>query len=487
MFKRNFCILTICLGLLAACKPIQEALVEEEWNDAPRDVTINIDQSAANLPVSDNVINLAQLQYMGAFRLPGGWDPPQTFAYGGNSMTFNPDGDPANNDAHSGSLFIMGHDRIAYGGVPDGNQVAEVTIPEPILSRDISALDTGVFIQDFNDVTRGHFTDMEEIPKVGMQYLNHPATGPLIHLAWGQHIQPPDIASHAWLSPNLDASSYKGTWFIGVQDLYSVNGYMIDIPQNWADDYTGGKPLASGRMRDGGQGGMGPAMFAFQPWSADGSPAPDGTYLSETALLLYETVYNTENIERAMDGYQHPDEWEGAAWLTDSNGKGALIFAGTKATGGQYWYGYMHPDGPDRVCVDAHVIDFPTCRNADGSTCPAAEIQGCCDEEQGTCVSMRGWWSNRFDAEIIFYDPADLARVALGEIEPWQPQPYAVLDIDEYLYLSPPEWDIGMLGWGDQRRYRIGDAAFDRENGFLYILELFTDEAKPVVHVWQVD
>ena len=124
VFKRNFCILTICLGLLAACKPIQEALVEEEWNDAPRDVTINIDQSAANLPVSDNVINLAQLQYMGAFRLPGGWDPPQTFAYGGNAMTFNPDGDPANNDAHSGSLFIMGHDRIAYGGVPDGNQVA---------------------------------------------------------------------------------------------------------------------------------------------------------------------------------------------------------------------------------------------------------------------------------------------------------------------------------------------------------------------------
>ncbi len=75
----------------------------------------------------------------------------------------------------------------------------------------------------------------------------------------------------------------------------------------------------------------------------------------------------------------------------------------------------------------------------------------------------------------------------MGEIEAWQPQPYAVLDIDEYLYLSPPEWDRTMLGWGDQRRYRIGGAAFDRENGFLYILELFTDEAKPVVHVWQVN
>ena len=382
---------------------------------------------------------------------------------------------------------MMGHDRIAYGDVPDGSQVAELTIPEPVNTRDIAALNSADFIQDFTDVTRGHFREMEEIPKVGMQYLNHPATGPLIHLAWGQHLQPPDSASHAWFSPNLEADSFTGTWFIGNQNLYSVNGYMLDIPQAWADKYTGGKPLATGRMRDGGQGGMGPALFAYQPWNEDGNPASDGTRLPETTLLLYENTYDTLEIERTMTGYQHADEWEGAAWLTDSSGNGALIFAGTKATGDQYWYGYMHPDGPGLVCVDAHVNDFPTCRNADGSECPAAEVKGCCDEEQETCVSMRGWWSNRFDAEIIFYDPADLARVAMGEIEPWQPQPYAVLDIDEYLYLSPPEWDRTMLGWGDQRRYRIGDAAFDRENGFLYILELFTDEAKPVVHVWQVN
>ncbi len=487
-FKSSALLFILCFLLFACIAPLQPDAIDSQQNN----ITIqfpsaDINQSIANLPPSGNVINPAQLQYLGAFRLPGGLDPPKTFAYGGNAMTFNPDGDPANPDTHSGSLFIMGHDRVAYGGVPDGNQVAEMSIPEPVLSRDINALNTAEFIQDFSDVTRGNFTDLEEIPKAAMQYLNHPATGPLIHLAWGQHLQPPDIASHAWFSPNLDASSFNGTWFIGDQDLYSVNGYMTDIPQDWAEAYTGGKPLATGRMRDGGQGGMGPALFAYQPWSADGAPVPDGTRLPETTLLLYESVYNTENIEHAMDGYQHPDEWEGAAWLTDASGKDALIFAGTKATGDQYWYGYMHPDGPSGVCVDAHVTDFPTCRNADGSVCPAVDIQGCCDEEQGTCVSLRGWWSNRFDAEIIFFDPADLARVAVGEIEPWQPQPYAVLDIDEYLYLSPPEWDYTMLGWGDQRRYRIGDAAFDRENGFLYILELFTDEAKPVVHVWQVN
>ncbi|HMB23694.1 MAG TPA: hypothetical protein VKP08_12710, partial [Anaerolineales bacterium] len=43
-----------------------------------------------NLSPSGNVITPDNLEYLGAFRLPGGDEPPQTFAYGGNAMTFNP-------------------------------------------------------------------------------------------------------------------------------------------------------------------------------------------------------------------------------------------------------------------------------------------------------------------------------------------------------------------------------------------------------------
>ena len=68
----------------------------------------------------------------------------------------------------------------------------------------------------------------------------------------------------------------------------------------------------------------------------------------------------------------------------------------------------------------------------------------------------------------------------------WEPQPYAVLDIDEFLFLNPSGVEQEMLGTGDQRRYRIGDAAYDRQNGLLYVLELFADEASPLVHVWRV-
>lgn len=444
-------------------------------------------QPAPLPPPSGDVVTPADFEYLGAFRLPGGDEPPRTFAYGGNAMTFNPDGDPGGAaDGFPGSLFVTGHDRVAYGGLPDGGQVAEINIPVPVNSRNVEDLNTAEFVQDFTNVLAGRYTELEEIPKIGMQYLNRPETGPLIHIAWGQHIQPQDVPSHGWFRADLSHPEFQGTWFIGNQDLYSVNGYMFEIPAAWADAYTGGRYLATGRMRDGGQGGMGPALFAYRPWNADGSPPPAGTRLEEVTLLLYENAYNTEEIVRAMNGYQHPDSWEGGAWLTTPSGRQAVLFAGTKSGGEKYWYGYINPNGSQFACVDTQVTDFPTCRTAEGGVCPQDDFRGCCNEEAGTCASLRGWWSTRFDAQFILYDPNQLAQVAAGQLEPWQPQPYAVIDIDERLYLNPPEWDKVDLGWGDQRRYRIGDVAYDRANGLLYVLELFADGAKPVVHVWRI-
>jgi len=90
------------------------------------------------------------------------------------------------------------------------------------------------------------------------------------------------------------------------------------------------------------------------------------------------------------------------------------------------------------------------------------------------------------DAQFIFYDPDDLARVATGQMQSWEPQPYATLELDDMLFLNPAGIEIEMLGAGVQRRYRIGDVAYDRANDLLYVLELSADQAKPVVHVWRV-
>ncbi len=437
--------------------------------------------------VSTGVISPDALQYMGAFRLPGEGDRPKTFAYGGNAMTFFPDGDPNGaEDGFPGSLFISGHDRISYGEVPDGNQIAEVSIPVPVISRNLADLPLPVFLQDFSNVIGDHFKGLDEIPRMGMQYLNDPKGGSYLHLAFGQHMQFGSQPSHAMVSTDLDPASFLGEWYIGELDPHGINGFLFDLPQAWADSYARGYPLATGRMRDGGLAGMGPSLYAYQPFGADGSTMPDGSHLDYVTLLQYENSLTTDDLSKGMTGYQHPDEWEGGAFMEDAAGKQAVVFAGTKGTGDKFWYGYLDAENPTQPCVDTGVTDYVTCRMADGSSCPKADFSGCCDEEAGLCATNRGWWSSRFDAQIIFYDPADLANVAAGNLESWQPQPYAALDIDEFLYFSPAEWDRPMLGWGDQRRFRIGDVTFDRENGILYVLELFGDETKPVVHVWKV-
>ncbi|MBI5641560.1 MAG: hypothetical protein HZA17_14160 [Nitrospirae bacterium] len=427
-------------------------------------------------------------QYLGAFRLPGDDVRPRTFEYGGNAMTFNPNGDPGgNNDGFPGSLFITGHDSLPYGELPDGSRVAEVSIPAPLISNDISALNQAGFLQDFQQVDGGLFSGYAELPRIGMTYLSHPATGPKIHLAWGQHFHEEpltQIPTHAWFDPSLAAPDTQGSWYIGNQSLYSVNGYLFEIPSSWADTYASGRYLATGRYRDGGWSGQGPSLFAYLPWTdASGTPAPKGDHLQERVLLLYENSRNTENVvERSLNGYQHCDEWEGGGWITTTTGKTAVLFAGTKGTGQKYWYGWVNPAGAEYPCVDTDLLgQFTLCRLANGSPCPASDLAGC-----SAHPDYRGWWATRFAARFIMYDPSDLAGVSSGNMQPWEPQPYAVLDIDEHLFFNPSGVEEDMLGRGVQRRYRLGDAAYDRTNDLLYVLELFADDARPVVHVWRV-
>jgi hypothetical protein len=229
---------------------------------------------------------------------------------------------------------------------------------------------------------------------------------------------------------------------------------------------------------------MGPTLFAYRPWiDADGTPAPDGSRLQPVILLQYASSLTTSGIERALDGYQHADEWEGGAWLTTPTGKSAVVFAGTKAVGEKCWYGFVNPADAEAPCVAGEFIgQYTACFLADGSPCPATDLVECRGHSDA-----RGWWSTQYEAQIIFYDPAELAQVAAGQLQPWEPQPYAVLPLTSILFDNPAGIEPETLGVGPQRHHLIGELAFDRENSLLYLLELFADGAKPVVHVWRVE
>jgi len=385
----------------------------------------------------------ADLDYRGAFRLPeasGG----SSWEYGGDALAYCPVGDPTGAaDGSPGSLYGIGHDWLKY--------VSEVSIPAPVISaaRNLDDLPTATTLRPFTGVRTGvgFLSRFEEIPRVGMEYLpaqGSQATGKL-YLCWGQHFQEDEtlrVASHMWCE--LDLTGSRGAWFVDDQSPYRVNDYLFEIPESWAEAHTPGLRLATGRFRDGGWGGQGPELFAIGPWNHGDPPASD-TVLEATPLLMYSSTATDEPPYHTMDGYHHADQWAGGAWLTAGD-RAAVVFVGTKGTG-ECWYGL--PDGtvwPDEP-------PFPE------------------DPE-----NQRGWWSTGFVAQFIFYDPADLAAVAAGALQPWEPQPYATLNVDDRLFLTRTT----------QQKYRLGDCAFDRARGLFYVLELFGDGDKPVVHVWQV-
>ena len=401
--------------------------------------------SAPDVPVDTGtpaqLIQPTDLAYLGAFRLPDG--PPEIgWEWGGSAMTYYPNGDPAGpDDGYPGSVFGTGHDWNQY--------VSEISIPVPVISPDknVEDLNTATTLQGFHDI-RGNLYDGRfeawEIPRAGLAYLPKQGsqTTDKLYFCWGVHMQESDTGpSHGWSELDLSNPQSAGLWRIGEHRNYVTTDYLFDVPRAWADAYMPSLYLATGRFRDGGQGAQGPSLLAYGPWNEGTPPAP-GSTLPAVSLLLYGDVY-TEGSP-TMDNYHHSDEWSGGAWLTAGD-KSAVIFVGTKGTG-DCWYGCsdgtVWPDEPP----------YPP-------ECPE-----------------RGWWSTGFEGQIIFYDPAGLAAVARGEIETWEPQPYAALNIDEYLY---------HIESGQQKEH-VGAASFDRQRGLLYVFEPFADGDKPLVHVWRV-
>ena len=395
------------------------------------------------------------LVYLGAFRLPDdsggmGWD------YSGHGLTHFPGGNPAGRaDGLPGSLFMVGHDHQL--------QVAEISIPHPVISKHLEDLNTAETLQPLADITGGMISDDLQIPRMGIEYL--PAqpgqTGDQIHFAMGQHFQGFE-PSHGWVSLDLANPVTAGLWLFDGFTNYATNDYLFEIPATWADQYLNGYRLATGRFREGVWSGFGPALFAYAPWEDGNPPAPGSTLRAITPLLLYgyqadgmpEIV--TDDAQR-MNGYAESDHWWGGAWLTADAGN-AVIFTGTKALG-KSCYGFANGVVWDYACAEDPEID-----------CPAVPEFP---------FDNRGYWAEDYQPAILFFNPEDLARVAVGEAETYDPQPYALMDLTSY-------WFDPQIRLERYKRDLVGAAAFDRENGLLYIVERLADADKSVIHVFRI-
>ncbi len=374
--------------------------------------------------------------YLGAFltpeSLPGAPDR-ESWEWGGMAMAFNPQGDSrSRRDDYPGSIFGAGHDVW--------NLISEIDIPAPVFSvgKALADLPTARVLQPFTDIKGDLFSWIEEMPRVGIELLQpqgQQATGKL-YACWGAHLQE-EQPTHMWCEQELGSPNPQGAWFVAGTNPYNANDYLFAIPEDWAERFTQGLLLATGRYRDGGWSGFGPTLAAVSPWE-QGNPPPGDSVLTSIVLLKYSDYFDEEpDPWYEMDGYAHSDEWSGGVWVR-AGSKEAVVFVGTKGIGNT-WYG--NPDGP---CLD--------CEN-------------------------RGWWSDTFEGWFLFYDPNDLAKVAQGALQPWEPQPYAHLNIDEYLYY---------VSFGQEKQH-VGACCYDSENCLFYLFESGRGEGeRTLVHVWRL-
>ena len=400
--------------------------------------TLNVDYRSSLInPIKD-------IEYMGAFRYPDNTPGGSNWSYALPGLALKPNGDSANIDGgQSGSLFGFGHSWQ--------RMVGEFSIPVPVISKNESSLNKARTLGGFRNMLSPNMPanlqwflpSMTFIPNV-----NQPGGGRIYFTLQDNYFfsEQKSISSASPIESNPDP---KGVWSIGSTgtrpSYYGAYGYVTGVPQVWADSFTGGRSMLFGGHRPGPY----PAGPSLHSVTIDHSNSPqDNTDLPYTTLLEYSASVTSQNSgPHPMDMYNYADHWRGVG-LIQYGGKNTLVFGGNKDFG-KTWYGY--PDGTEFGDV---VSDYP----------------------QNTPPHEKGPRSEYVQNTLLFYDPEDLRKVARGELLPYEPQPYASLNLqNDVISDSVSYWQMtGMT--------------VDNENGIIYTVQDDADRAsrQPIIHMWKI-
>lgn len=378
------------------------------------------------------------LRYLGAFAFP----PGDEWTYSGHALAYYPPGDPSGlDDGHPGSLYTVGHAWTQH--------VGQISIPAPVTGTAYADLPKATVLQPLADITGGWLGNCTYAPEciyrevAGLEWLPQPGK-----LAWNlrdwYNVAGHDQDSVGWSNP--DSSQPAGVWHIGsrgdgVFHNARTSDYLFTAPDSFASTYLSGRSLIAGNHRQAGAfgGSQGPTLYALAPWQ-DGNPPGSGSELTAQALLYYpENIDCTNNNfgACAFTGYRVSDTWGGGAWI-ESGGRSAVLIFGRKGLGNN-------------------------CYGIPGEDCPAS-----------LCSTDKGWHSDPYEGQILFYDPGELAAVVQGNREPWRVQPYAVQRPAAQMF-NP---NCGVFA----------AVAYDAQRGLIYVTESNAGEyGATAVHVWQVE
>jgi len=388
---------------------------------------------------SSDLIQPSDLIYQGAFAYP----PGDEWAYSGHALTYYPEGNPSGPfDGYPGSLYAAGHTHH--------DLVGEITIPKPVISDDFAELPKASVLRPLADITGGwkdtctynHDCIYREVD--GLAYVSN-----VDRVAWNlrdwYNVAGHDQDSLGW--SDLDLSGARGVWHIGDRpsddDVFhnaKTCNYLFLAPESFASESLAGKRLIAGNHRAAGAfgGSQGPTLYALAPWQ-DGDPPTSGQTLEALPLLYYPEIYPgcLDDPEQChFPDYRPKDDWGGGAWLQDRDTSGVLI-VGRKGLG-------------------------PNCYGT------PAECGG------DPCDPYKGYHAYPYEPQILFYDPAELEEVVIGDREAWEVVPYDVY--------SPVDMVL------DPACATLAAAAHDGERKVLYVTEQGAGPGgETAVHAWRVE
>jgi len=478
---------------------------------------------------SVTVLQPTQVQYLGACKFPEGAVGVSSWGYGGDSLTFYPGG-----NGGAGSLFGSGH--VYQKAISEVSlctpQISANQIPSELNA--VTTLQTFADITDGLNTADGQGNvSVHYVPANGSQSVGH-----IWFFGWVPYnVNGCDEPTHGfgWSGTNMASSTASGLWTLSNIASGFIGRSFVNVPASWADaadhSSTAGKYLMVWRNRQNGLcAGYGPSGWVVSPQTTDTPPA-NGSALANVNILYYGNTknnafyyapsYGAQYYEgsKISDTYQADDMWLAGAWPENVGGTTALLFIGQKSDGFkaavaeitaldmQTWYGNARSafaiSGKSgtltgtatgatsgfvanivNVTTNYAILEF----QSEGGTFPMGFTNGETVNASGgghftittpaaysDCEYPHGFHTCKHHAEIVAYNPDDLASYVKGSLS--KVTPAWTLDISSYLWHCPDGCELGGGG-------------FDATNNKIYVTQktaYYNGDPYPIVHVFKLN
>lgn len=384
-----------------------------------------VSHAAEQRDVRERRLELSDLKYVGAFRLPADTMNGDSFSFGGGPLAVNPG---------RNTLFVGSRRGL----------VAELHVPEPVASGDVNALPFATFAQGFADPAGGRMKDIAaDANLAGLLVFGDRLYGSGLSFYDATNRQELSHFSRSLALNRIESGPLRRVGERGRVGF--VAGYMAPVPPEWQSRLGG--PAVTGQccVQIISRTSWGPSAFAWNPAGLD-----ERESTPVIPLLYYDSTHPTLGVYASSNPTFGGTTTIGGLAIID--GTRSALFFGSNGTG-PFCYGVGTSD-----------------KSQDGKPTPDGGTY-CYDPT----TNDKGHHAYPYRNQIWAYDLAEWAEVSAGRKDPWDVKPYGVWTFDLPIQ-EPTRRLIGVAYDAARRRVFVSQRLADRD-GYAF---------RAIIHVYHI-